>query len=276
LVYRFNDIGFGGGGTNNPSDDDYRERRTGGQVGFSRSLSDELSLGASIRYENIKTILNTTDPSDNFIRQDGDVAVLTFGATRNRRDNNIDPSRGDLVRLQVEPGYGNTKDVGTSTDDENVGSGLFLRNTLEYRIYWSDQPARQEDITASRRVLALRAKVGVITGKIPFFEQFFVGGADSVRGYPEDRYWGKNMALLSLEYRFPIQQSFSVVAFTDYGSAWGGYGSVGTYIQTDSPAFHFGYGLGFSFKTPLGPIRIDFGFDDRGRSRTHFQIGTSF
>jgi len=37
-----------------------------------------------------------------------------------------------------------------------------------------------------------------------------------------------------------------------------------------------GYGAGLSFRTPLGPIRIDIGFNEEGRSRTHFIIGTSF
>jgi outer membrane protein insertion porin family len=62
----------------------------------------------------------------------------------------------------------------------------------------------------------------------------------------------------------------------DYGGAWGGYGSVNSYTQSNSFSGNLGYGLGVSLRTPLGPIRLDVGFDKEGKSRTHFLIGTSF
>jgi outer membrane protein insertion porin family len=67
-----------------------------------------------------------------------------------------------------------------------------------------------------------------------------------------------------------------VVAFVDYGGAWGGYGGVANFTQDERARLHLGYGLGLSFRSPLGPIRLDFGFNDRGGSRTHFLIGTAF
>lgn len=67
-----------------------------------------------------------------------------------------------------------------------------------------------------------------------------------------------------------------MILFADYGGAWGGYGGVNTFNQSDKLKLHLGYGIGFSFKTPLGPLRLDFGFNERGSSRTHFLIGTSF
>ena len=94
--------------------------------------------------------------------------------------------------------------------------------------------------------------------------------------YDEDRFWGKDMLIGTLEYRYPLQKSMNLIAFGDYGDAWGGYGSVGSFTQSSSFAGHLGYGLGLSFRTPLGPIRLDLGFDEHGKSRTHFQIGTSF
>jgi outer membrane protein insertion porin family len=111
---------------------------------------------------------------------------------------------------------------------------------------------------------------------VPFFEQYFVGGSDSVRGYDEDRFWGKQTLLGTLEYRHPLQRSFNAIAFVDYGGAWGGYGKANNFEQSNTFNMHVGYGLGLSFRTPLGPIRLDLGFDDRGKSRTHFLIGTSF
>jgi outer membrane protein insertion porin family len=116
----------------------------------------------------------------------------------------------------------------------------------------------------------------VISGDVPFFEQFFLGGASTIRGYEEDRFWGKQSLLTTLEYRHPIQKALAVSAFIDYGGAWGGFGTVGEFTQSSSAKFKLGYGFGVTFRSPLGPLRLDLGFDDRGKSRTHFQIATSF
>lgn len=128
-----------------------------------------------------------------------------------------------------------------------------------------------------RQVIALRARAGYIKGTTPFFEQLFVGGADSLRGYPDQRYWGNRMLSASAEYRYPIQKSFNLTGFVDYGGAWGGsYPALNDFVQSSKMDLHLGYGVGVGFRTPLGPIRIDFGFNTQGGSRTHFSIGTSF
>lgn len=277
VLYRFAGLGFGGGGT--PTDDNrYTERRTGGSIGFSRPFKeDTLVAGLSLRAENIRTEDLTTNTGNDFIQQDGDVAILAGSLTMNRRDVDLDPSRGSWARLLIEPGYSNITRVGGQTNNSDIlGSNTFLRNSIEYRAYLSPGPPRGLKLDEPRRVFALRARYGMITGKVPFFEQFFVGGSDSLRGYSEDRFWGKNMIALTAEYRHPIQKSFNAIAFVDWGGAWGGYGSVNTFTQSSTPRMHLGYGLGLSFRTPLGPIRIDYGFNENGGSRTHLLIGTSF
>ncbi len=44
----------------------------------------------------------------------------------------------------------------------------------------------------------------------------------------------------------------------------------------NKPGSGLGYGLGLRIQSPLGPIRIDYGFNDRGQSRFHFGIGERF
>ena len=277
VIYRFAGTTFGG--DNSPtSNDRYTERRTGLTTLVGRPVGKDLTASVGIRAEEIVTD-NLDDTSSNgFIQQDGRVAVLTLAGVRNRRDVDVDPSRGDWVRLSLEPGFSDiTKVGGLFPDPELLGSGTFLRSTVEYRAYFTDQPPRGTKLDDPRRVLAFRAKYGVVSGnKLPFFEQFFAGGSDTVRGYREDRFWGKQTLTTTVEYRYPIQKAFNAVLFVDYGGAWGGYGSVNDYTQSDSLNLHLGYGLGFSFRTPLGPIRLDFGFNEEGGSRTHFMIGTSF
>lgn len=278
LIYRFSNNTFGGSGTS-PTDETFTERRTGASVSLQRPLSSRTVGNIGLRFESIKTSDLKTTTNEEFIQQDGDVAVLTFGWNKNDRDVDLDPSRGSWSLITLEPGYSNIKRIGgaTTNDPSILGTNSFFRINTEYRSYWSPQKARtSREMDAPRRVLALRMRAGTITGKVPFFEQFFVGGAESLRGYQDDRFWGKSYLATTLEYRQPIQKSFNAIAFIDAGGAWGGYDSVNDFTQTNKFKLNVGYGVGFSFKTPLGPIRLDFGWNQRGSSRTHFLIGTSF
>jgi outer membrane protein insertion porin family len=275
LTYRFS--GIFGQSTPTTNTSEYNERRTGTSIGVSRPITDTLSIGTNVRYENVKT--NVGAGVSDFIQQDGDVGVVTFGATLNRRDLDTDPSRGDFINVKIEPGYSNITEVGGLVSGSGIfGSHLFLRSTIEYRRYWTREPARTvKDYDAPRHVLALRLRGGVIDGVVPYFEQFFVGGVDTVRGQPEDRFWGRDELIANLEYRMPLQKSFEFIPFVDYGGAWGGYAGVNSYTQTTTPAFTLGWGAGVSFKIPgLGNIRLDLGLDSEGRSRVHFQIGQPF
>lgn len=286
IVYRFaNTFGqttFAGG-------NDYFERRTGGAGGITRLFLDRpnnvVQGGLSARYEGVRTNVPVgvtsalfTDPAGSAIRQDGQVGVLTFGLTRDRRDLALDASRGDFLAFNLEPGFSNIQRVSGPLDVSDIlGRSTFIRTSFDYRSYFTNGKRRTiRDIDGARRVLAFRARGGTIIGRVPFFEQFFAGGAQSVRGYNEDQFWGKNQLITTAELRLPVQRAFNVIAFVDYGGAWGGYPGFNNLIQSNSFKLHLGYGFGVSVRTPLGPIRLDLGFDENGRSRTHFLIGTSF
>jgi outer membrane protein insertion porin family len=122
----------------------------------------------------------------------------------------------------------------------------------------------------------VRLYAGKAFGKLPFFEQFFLGGAETLRGYPEDRFWGENIALLSVEYRAPLAQNLVGVVFVDAGDAWGGrYGTINDFTQHSSFKPQVGAGIGIRVRTPIGPLRLDYGFGSEG-ARTHFSIGNIF
>ena len=104
LLYRFQGIGFGS--NDSPTEDDiFTERRTGASVAVGRSFTDAISASIALRYEDIKTNDLSTDNTTGFIQQDGTLATVTLGMTRNRRDVDIDPARGDWFRMEVEPGF---------------------------------------------------------------------------------------------------------------------------------------------------------------------------
>ncbi|RYG19165.1 hypothetical protein EON82_21790, partial [bacterium] len=209
----------------------------------------------------------------------GLVSVLTLGLTADRRDIPLNPARGDWYQLTLEPGYSNINTVGGLTSDVGIiGPNFFGRATAEYRRYFSSGPVRDlSNFDQPKNVLAFRVRAGTTIGQQPFFEQFFAGGAQSVRGYNEDRFWGRHQLVTTLEYRYPIQKTFSFIGFVDYGGAWGGYGSVNNFSQSRDFKLHLGYGPGISFNAgPLGNIQLYLGFNEEGKTRTHFLIGNSF
>lgn len=271
--------GVGIGSSDSPvGDQRFDERRTGGSVAFGRPLGNDYSASIGGTFETIKTINLQSTGSNNYIQQDGELGTLSLGLARDRRDVPLDPAEGDYVRLLVEPAISNITKIGGDVGDvtDVLGRHTFVRSTLEYKAFFSKRPPKDKPIDSPRHVLAYRARYGIISGTVPFFEQFFVGGSDSLRGYSDQRFWGKQQFVTSLEYRLPIQKSFNIIPFVDYGGAWGGYGTINDFTQFKDPHFQFGYGVGIGFKTPLGAIRIDFGFNQEGGNRTHFSIGGSF
>jgi outer membrane protein insertion porin family len=91
------------------------------------------------------------------------------------------------------------------------------------------------------------------------------------------------MVLLSTEYRFPISSGLVGVGFVDVGDAWGArseYLDVGSIFGDNLPQHSSfepsaGYGIGIRVRTPIGPIRLDYGFGEEG-SRAHFSLGHAF
>jgi outer membrane protein insertion porin family len=276
LVYRFTSSFFGGAVDPN-LEERYDERRRGITLSVGRPYGDFFNAILGFRTEDVRTNRVATDESGGFIRQDGSLLSFTIKGVYNTRDFDLDPAMGQYLSLTLEPGTTNIRSAEQRFLNEGVvrlGRSSFLRTSLDYRFYFSPQ-GRRSTPDDRRHVFALRAYYGFVTGNIPFFEQMFIGGAETLRGYPEDRFWGKHAALLSLEYRIPVEKAFTAVLFVDMGHAWGGYPTVNNFTQSRSFSPQVGYGIGIRVRTPLGPLRIDYGIGKDG-GRTHFSVGQVF
>ncbi len=111
---------------------------------------------------------------------------------------------------------------------------------------------------------------------LPTSLRFFSGGDRTIRGYqysiigPADANGditgGKHLTEGSLEYEFPIRENWSLALFYDVGDAF-----------NDQPEYKAGVGFGIHWRSPIGPVRIDFGHGlDRppgDRFRFHLTIG---
>ena len=119
-------------------------------------------------------------------------------------------------------------------------------------------------------------------GKTPPSYRFFAGGMHSNRAYGYRELGEKNiqgdplgaMSLFesSFEWRFALIDELRGVLFSD----------ISFLGEESSPQYHKAYtslGFGLRYKTPIGPIAVDFGFDTHDPKENyaiHFHIGELF
>jgi len=110
------------------------------------------------------------------------------------------------------------------------------------------------------QVLTLMAKGGYIAGNAPFYERFYVGSIDTVRGYKQRGLTstpGNKLLVLTTEYRLGLTDFLQGILFVDAGYSWEKskkinlgdleYG-IGTGLRIYHPLigrinFNLGYGL---------------------------------
>ena len=182
----------------------------------------------------------------------GRINSITWQKVYDSRDNIYEPTRGRRISYTAQwAGHG----LGGDFD--------FYKFTAEMRAYKK---------VGSKNVLAFRARGGFIQGDAPYSQLFTLGGADTLRGYEDDQFRGKNMYNATLEFRFPIVKKVSGVLFTDIGDAWDA-PNVPWYKNTKS--FNYGVGAGVRITTPIGPVKLDYGIG-KDKKKFHFSFGTQF
>jgi len=140
-------------------------------------------------------------------------------------------------------------------------------------------PADLTNFKEGPEAFAFNVQAGTVLGDLPPYEAFSLGGTDSVRGYDAGELGsGRSFIQATAEYRFPVFSIVGGALFVDFGSDLGTAGDVpGSPADVrEKPGTGFGYGLGVRVQSPLGQIRVDYGFNDDGDGRIHFGIGERF
>jgi translocation and assembly module TamA len=197
------------------------------------------------------TVAGVTDRSD--------LLMPSFALTRVHADHPLNPQRGWKL-------YGSTRGA-----HEEAGS------TVSFAQFHG---RAKLILPLGTGRLITRAEGGAtladILVELPSSVRFYAGGDDSVRGYgyqklgPQDAsgevIGGRHVLTGSLEYEHPLGGRWSAAAFVDAGNAYDRYEDYEPVI---------GVGLGIRWRSPIGPIRVDFAhpLDSDDDFRLHLTMG---
>ncbi len=118
-------------------------------------------------------------------------------------------------------------------------------------------------------MLGVTVRLGLARGRIPIHERFFAGGSNSFRGVAFDELGpkdpesgkpigGKALLLFNFELAFPIIPAFKNL----YGTLFFDKGNVfAKRKQVSLSGLRNALGLGLKYKTPLGPVRLELGWN---------------
>lgn len=218
----------------------------GWDVTFNKQISDEWKTSLTIGSE--QATPNGTSTFEPYLDD-----TIGVSLSYDTRDNFMNPSTGKFYTFGLTRGW---KYTSMTTD--------FTKDLVDLNQYIK---------IVDRLTMAVHGGMGLGVGDIPIGEVFYVGGANTVRGYePSEARSGTRQLLANLEFRYTFNDIFQGVIFYDWGDAWSSGGpNLNDFIS--------GKGFGVRLNTPMGPIRLDYGI---GANRAfsegvlHFSIGQAF
>ncbi|HXK00995.1 MAG TPA: outer membrane protein assembly factor BamA [Verrucomicrobiae bacterium] len=246
----------------------FNSRREQGSVQLAQRISKATSLLYRFTYRRNAIDEGTLKISPLLIpllSQPVRVGIISLTWLQDKRDDPVDPHRGMFTTVDLglaDHIFGSQRDFGR----------ILARNASYYAL-------------GKRTVLARSTQIGDITAfnysgdpaaAIPLAERFFGGGASSHRGFAENQAGprdlvtgfpiGGNFTFFNqTELRFPlIGDNLGAVLFHDCGNT---YTSISHFSlrQSQRDVQDFDYmvhavGLGIRYRTPVGPLRVDFAY----------------
>lgn len=253
----------------------YDERRKGADLRLGKEFTDYLTGNAVYTMENIKIGDISDDATSDLKAEEGRNRInsLLLSLTQDRRDNIYNPTKGYVVSGSVEEAGGPLS-----------GTKDFMKYFLSSSTYFT---------SFDFLTLELQGRAGMANAfgnstKVPIYERYYAGGTNTIRGYRErrigprdpisnDPIGGEAVLIGNAEYTFPLYEKvLKGAVFYDIGNIWGDWKDFGT------GNFKAGTGVGVRIKTPIGPVRLDFGYPlsnvtgERRVGRIHFTLSQGF
>ena len=256
----------------------YDEKRDGGDIRFGKEFTETLRGDLTYRIETVDISNLDDNVSQELKDEEGKNTICSsmLQLTSDTTDNKFNPIKGSILVGSIEVAGG------PFGGDKNFAKFF---NSISH--YSSIGPF----------VLELKLRDGVVStyggknGAVPIYERFFAGGTYTVRGFKErdigpkdqsgDAIGGGTLAVANAELTFSIIENLKGALFVDAGNVWavpdsrpkGGVAPGGIRVGT---------GMGVRIKTPIGPVKLDYGFpvnpsEDQSRTgRIHFSMSRGF
>ncbi|OIW03725.1 hypothetical protein TanjilG_30001 [Lupinus angustifolius] len=180
----------------------------------------------------------------------------------------------ETLLAKFETVYTGSGDHGSSMFVLNLEQGLPLLS--EWLSFTRVNARARKGFELGPAHLHLSLFGGRVVGNFSPFEAFAIGGTNSVRGYEEGAVGsGRSYVVGSGEISFPMLGPVEGVLFSDYGTDLG----TGPTVPGDpagarlKPGSGYGYGFGIRVDSPLGPLRLEYAFNDKKYQRFHFGVG---
>jgi len=255
-------------------EEDFRYGYLKAQAGLQRQFTPHLQGSSFLVLERVLQFTPDQaleDAIDNGARDIATMASVAVGVMYRSTDEPLNPTRGTILNLYVEP-----------TQVLDHSGPFFTKSILE---------GRQFVGLGRGWVLGFRLKAGAIYAgasrdEVPLSRRFYAGGANSIRGYayntlgPMDAngalVGGDGLLEASTELRFPIKGELTGLVFADAGNAFA------KPFKIRSEELRAGAGLGVRYQTPVGPIGLDLAWrlkeDPKNPSpyQIYFFIGYAF
>ena len=229
-------------------------------------------------------------------RSEYQTRFLALSFIDDRRDFPLDPRRGRLLQGRVE--YAGGFLGGASSFTRWVASASFYV-PLGRRFTWAWR-GRGGHIALAGGGVGVAGEPRELL-RVPFDERFRAGGGTTVRGYPEKSLGpytadgqplgGLALLVLNTEMRFSLFWQLGAAIFLDAGNVWEDYRQItwsrwshgwsgGAYSDLDAA---YSAGLGLRMWTPVGPLRLDYGWKVNEHWRPgsepgewHFSLGQAY
>lgn len=246
-------------------------KRIGVGMQLSKRMSEDQTLLFRYRFDRTKTfkLAEGIDPDSDIDRRFRDVRIsaLSLASVTDRRNDPLNPDQGQFRILDIE---WSGKPLGTEVP--------YLKGLAQQFFYFR----LPKTMVAA---IGFRLGIGQVLREdrdapLPAVESFYAGGANTLRGFALDQAspkrelaledgtavegdpaGGNVLSLLNAELRFPILGNLRGVVFSDNGNV---YRSLEAIELLD---WRYNVGFGFRYDTPLGPLRVDYGFKLDRRTR---------
>ena len=268
----------------------YTEKRIGGRVKIGPRFNDDIyQLSFGYSFENIhlydiekQFVCDPNNPNQNPSEclEEGRTNMSTISAdfAIDTRDNIWDPTSGWRNSLGLALAGG---PIGGDLD-------LWYLNARSIFNYTVLNVGGNYPI-----VFVLSNKIGSVraygrTDFVPPYEKFFLGGADTIRGYERAGEIGQQCGgdmyyVMNAELRFPLAREgrrnmAQFAFFFDLGNSWNHFDDLDFSLGPNEDQFKAGVGVGLRMTTPSLPIRIDWGYGLNhkvGEEKAHFYFNIS-